>query len=61
MDKPPAAARFVGLDVSKDRVDVHVRPDATAFACTTDAKGLADLVSHVTSLQPQLNSQVSAA
>jgi transposase len=54
MDKPPAAARFVGLDVSKDRVDVHVRPDATAFACTTDAKGLADLVSHVTSLQPQL-------
>ena len=54
MDQPPAADRFVGIDVSKGRVDVHVRPDATAFACTTDAEGLADLVTRVTSLQPQL-------
>ena len=34
MDTPPATDRFVGIDVSKDRVDVHVSPDATAFACT---------------------------
>ena len=27
MDQPPAADRFVGIDVSKGRVDVHVRPD----------------------------------
>ena len=54
MDQPPAADRFVGIDVSKGRVDVHVRPDATAFACTTDAEGLVDLVTRVTSLQPQL-------
>ncbi len=44
MDKPPAADRYVGIDVSKGRVDVHVRPDGTAFTCTTDPDGLADLV-----------------
>jgi transposase len=54
MDKPPAAGRFVGIDVSKGRVDVHVRPDATVFACTTDPEGLADLVNRLAPLQPQL-------
>ena len=54
MDQPPAADRFVGIDVSKGRVDVHVRPDATAFSCTTDPDGLADLVTRLAPLQPQL-------
>ena len=54
MDQPPAADRFVGVDVSKGRVDVHVRPDATAFACTTDPEGLANLVDRLAPLQPQL-------
>jgi transposase len=54
MDEPPAAERLVGIDVSKGRVDVHVRPGATAFSCTTDAEGLADLVNRLTPLQPQL-------
>jgi len=54
MDKPPTADRFVGIDVSKGRVDVHVRPDVTAFACTTDPDGLADLVARLTPLQPKL-------
>jgi transposase len=54
MDQPPAADRFVGIDVSKGRVDVHVRPDASAFACTTDPDGLAILVNRLSSLQPQL-------
>ncbi len=54
MDQPPAADRFVGIDVSKNRVDVHVRPDATAFACTTNPEGLADLVNRLAPLQPQL-------
>jgi hypothetical protein len=44
MDQPPAADRFVGIDVSKGRVDVYVRPDAAAFACTTDPDGLGDVV-----------------
>jgi transposase len=54
MDQPPAADRFVGVDVSKGRVDVHVRPDATAFVCTTDPEGLANLVDRLAPLQPQL-------
>ncbi len=54
MDKPPAADRYVGIDVSKGRVDVHVRPDGTAFACATDPDGLADLVRRLKPLQPKL-------
>jgi transposase len=54
MDQPPATERFVGIDLSKARVDVHVRPDATAFACTTDPEGLAVLVNRLTALQPRL-------
>ena len=42
MESTPAADRFVGIDVSKSWVDVHVRPDGTAFRCTTDGEGLAE-------------------
>ena len=31
---------FVGIDVSKDRLDVHVRPSGEAFVVTRDGKGL---------------------
>ena len=34
---------YVGIDVAKDRLDVHIRPQAKAFAVTNDAKGIADL------------------
>jgi transposase len=34
---------FVGIDVSKDRLDVHVRPDGEAFAVSRDGKGLEHL------------------
>lgn len=54
MDQPPATDRFVGIDVSKARVDVHIRPDATAFACTTDPDGLAELVHRLSGLRPWL-------
>ena len=54
MDKPPAAICFVGIDVSKGHVDVHVRPDGTAFSCTTDPDGLANLITRLAPLQPQL-------
>jgi transposase len=41
-------AIVVGIDVSKDRLDVHVRPGAggagDAFAVTRDGKGIAELV-----------------
>ena len=35
---------FVGIDVSKDRLDVHLCPGGEAFAVPRDGKGLADLV-----------------
>ena len=37
-------AIFVGIDVSKDRLDVHVRPSREAFAVTRDGKGLEELM-----------------
>jgi transposase len=36
-------AVFVGIDVSKDRLDVHLRPTGEAFCVSRDAKGLEDL------------------
>jgi transposase len=54
MENTPAADRFVGIDVSKSWVDVHVRPDGTAFRCNTDGTGLADLVRRVRPLTPCL-------
>jgi hypothetical protein len=39
MDVETTADRFVGIDVSKARVDVHVRPDGTAFFSATARLG----------------------
>ncbi len=41
---------FVGIDVSKDRLDVHLRPTGKAFCVSRDAKGLDDLVSRLIEL-----------
>ena len=54
MDEPSAVDRCVGIDVAKGRVDVHVRPDGTAFACATDPDGLAALVRRLEPLRPKL-------
>lgn len=35
---------FVGIDVAKDRLDVHVQPSGEAFSVSRDDAGLADLV-----------------
>ena len=40
-------AVFVGIDVSKDRLDVHLRPSGETFCVLRDDRGLADLVSHL--------------
>jgi len=37
-------AIYVGIDVSKERLDVHVRPSGEAFVVARDGKGLEDLV-----------------
>src|ERR1700748_2002092 len=37
-------AIYVGVDVSKDRLDVHARPSGEAFVVSRDGKGLEELV-----------------
>jgi transposase len=39
-----AEKMFVGIDVSKDRLDVHVHPAGASFALARDAEGLEHLV-----------------
>jgi transposase len=46
--------QFVGIDVAKDRLDVHVRPGGEAFAVARDGKGLAMLVQRLQTLAPAL-------
>lgn len=45
---------FVGIDVSKDRLDVHLKPSGQAFSLARDDAGLGDLVDRLKSLQPTL-------
>ena len=45
---------FIGIDVAKDRLDVHVQPSGQAFAVTRDESGLAALQGRLQSLQPGL-------
>jgi len=47
-------AQYVGIDVSKDRLDVHVQPSGEAFAVARDGEGLAVLVARLKPLAPQL-------
>jgi transposase len=47
-------APYVGIDVSKDRLDVHVRPGGEAFAVARDGEGLAALVERLKTLTPHL-------
>ena len=54
MGKTPAADRFIGIDVSKSWVDVHIRPEGSRFRCNTDAQGLAELVGRLHPLDPRL-------
>ena len=52
MESKSAADRFVGVDVSKCWVDVHVRPDGIALHCDTDGDGLAELARRLKPLAP---------
>ena len=45
---------FVGIDVAKDRLDVHLRPSAESFAVARDGEGLAQLVDRLQALAPRL-------
>jgi transposase len=45
---------FIGIDVAKDRLDVHVRPSGEAFVVARDDEGLATLIQRLTALGPAL-------
>jgi transposase len=47
-------AIYVGIDVSKDRLDAHVRPSGETFAVARDGKGLEALVERLQALAPTL-------
>jgi transposase len=47
-------AIYVGIDVSKDRLDVHVLPSGEAFAVARDGKGLNELLERLRSVAPSL-------
>ena len=54
MEQPSAALTFVGIDVAKDRLDVHLRPSDQAFALGRDSAGLDALVERLAALAPAL-------
>ena len=43
-------ARFVGIDVSKDKLDVHTRPGGEKFVVSRDADGLDELIKRLKSV-----------
>jgi transposase len=53
-DGPMGNEVFVGIDVSKDRLDGHVQPQAARLAVARDDKALAGLVDRLRELEPHL-------
>ena len=47
-------AIYVGIDVSKDRLDVHILPSREAFAVACDGKGLNELIERLLAIKPIL-------
>ncbi len=43
---------FVGIDIAKDQLDVHVLPKAVHFTCEHDANGIASLLSRLQKEDP---------
>ena len=46
-------ACFVGIDVSKEHLDLHARPDHSAVRYANDPAGIAALLAHVAQLAPE--------
>ena len=46
-------AIYVGIDVSKDRLDVHVRPREERFAVSRTGAGIAELAERLRPLAPR--------
>jgi transposase len=54
MDESRRVTACVGIDVSKDRLDVHVLPSGEAFAVARDGKGLEGLVGRLGAIDVSL-------
>jgi transposase len=55
MDQPPTGTPvFAGIDVSKDRLDVRLRPSGEAFAVPRDGPGLDRLAAELRAAAPAL-------
>ena len=54
MEQPPTSPAFVGIDVAKDRLDVHVLPSGSAFAVARNGEGLENLVAALVPLAPEV-------
>ena len=46
---------YVGIDVSKDRLDVHVRPLEAGFSVSNEATGYAALIARLRPLRAKPN------
>lgn len=54
MSTRTSTAEFVGIDVSKDRLDVGLWPSGEAFQVNNDAEGRTALAERLAALQPRL-------
>jgi transposase len=54
MEEPSTADCFVGIDVAKLHLDVHVLPSGHTFSVARDAAGLEQLVSTLRPHKPRL-------
>lgn len=51
---PTETPVFVGIDVSKDRLDVHLRPSGRALAVARDGAGIEELLARLRADPPAL-------
>jgi transposase len=54
MDQACGVTTCVGIDVSMDRLDVHLRASGVAFAVSRDGKGLENLAERLAALEVSL-------
>ena len=49
-----AVCQFIGIDISKDHLDVHIRPDGRQQRFSYDPDGLAKLLEMISEVGPEL-------
>lgn len=54
MDQPACAPVFAGIDVAKDRLDVHLRPSGQTFAVPRNGTGIEQLLDRLRGAPPTL-------